>query len=87
MENVSIEKSSANQFLVSGKGVLLPPFRALEYVSDAIASNIFDEAKKGSFLSIEDFSKRTKANKNAIESMKYSGLLNGLSETNQLSFF
>ena len=48
---------------------------------------IFNEAKKSQFLSIEDLKNRTGANKNAIDALLNHGVLEGMSENNQLSIF
>ena len=84
---VSLEYSEANEIKISEDGKLIPPLRALDFISDSIASSIYEEYHKADFLSVEDLIERTKANKNAVESLKQAGVINDLNETNQLSFF
>ena len=84
---VDLEKSHFSRFLIDGKGKILPPFRALDFVSDVNSSSIYDEVRKLPFISIEDFQERTKINKNALESLKEHGVLNDLQQTNQVSLF
>lgn len=86
VERVSLEKSDAIKFKIE-KGVIIPPFMALENVSEQNAQAIIEEIKKQPFISIQDFQNRTKLNKNAIESLKEHGVLEHLQETNQMSLF
>ena len=46
-----------------------------------------DAAKKGRFLSKDDFRERTKVSKTVIDLMSDLGLLQDLPESNQLSLF
>ena len=84
---VDLEKSDSSRFLIDGKGKILPPFRALDFVSDVNSTSIYEEVRKLPFISIEDFQERTKINKNALESLKEHGVLNDLQQTNQVSLF
>lgn len=84
---VDLEKSHYSRFLTPEKGKILPPFRALEGVSEADSISIYNESKKLPFLSIEDFQNRTKINKNALEALKEQGVLNHLQQSNQISLF
>lgn len=83
---VDLEKSDALTFKVLEKGFIQPPFRALEGVSDAHSLAIKDVVENEEFISIEDFRKKTKINKNALESLKNHGVLDHLPDTNQISF-
>lgn len=83
---VNLEKSDALIFKVTDKGFIQPPFRALEGVSDAHSLSIKNIVDNEEFISIEDFRKKTKINKNAIESLKIHGVLDDLPDTNQISF-
>lgn len=84
---VNLEKSHFTRFLIPEKGAILPPFRALEGVSEVDSISIYEETKKLPFISIEDFKNRTKINKNALEALKEQGVLNHLQESNQVSLF
>lgn len=86
-EKASFNESDAKKFLISKDNKIIPPLSALDGVSEQCAIDIKNALKDGPFISIEDFSKRTKANKNAIESLKQFGLLSGMQETNQLDLF
>lgn len=84
---VDLNKSHYSRFLTLEKGTILPPFRALEGVSEADSISIYNESKKLPFLSIEDFQNRTKINKNALEALKEQGVLDHLQKSNQVSLF
>lgn len=84
---LSFEASDPCRFTIGKEKKIVPPLQALPSVSDSIARKISSEVKEGAFLSIEDLQTRTKANRNAIDALRDAGLLQGLSETNQLSFF
>jgi len=84
---VDLERSDSSRFLIDGNGKILPPFRALDFVSDVNSVSIYEEVRKLPFISIEDFQERTKINKNALESLREHGVLNKLQETNQVSLF
>lgn len=83
---VSFEHSDKLKFTVPEKGYIQPPFRALEGVSDSHSISIYNEAQKEEFISIQEFMKRTKVNKVALEALRNHGTLNNLPETNQMSF-
>ena len=68
-------------------GYILPPLSSVDSVSEAMAKDIVNERKKGEFISIEDFNKRTSVNKNALESLKTFGIIDGIQEENQMSLF
>ena len=84
---VELGKSHFSKFILDKKGSILPPYRALENVSEQNAQAIFEELEKSPFLSIQDFQNRTKINKNALESLKEHGVFSELQETNQVSLF
>jgi len=52
-----------------------------------MAQNILTARDEGEFLSIEDFSRRTKIGKSIIEKLREYNVLEGLSDTNQISLF
>lgn len=85
-DKITFEKSDKLSFKVYEKGKIQPPFRGLEGVSDAHSIGIFEEYKNNVFLSIQDLTKRSKINKVAVEALRIHGVLEGLPESNQLSF-
>ena len=88
IEKADLYKSDATKFILSEKdGYILPPLSSVDSVSEAMAKDIVNERKKGEFISIEDFNKRTSVNKNALESLKTFGIIDGIQEENQMSLF
>ena len=88
LEKADIYKSDAKKFLLSDrKGYILPPLSAVDDVSEAMALDIVREREKGEFISLEDLKNRTSVNKNAINSLKSLGIIDGIQEENQISLF
>ncbi len=87
MSEVNFKTSGATSFSVSDDGLIVPPFCALENVSEQCSVDIYEEVQKGPFISIEDFIERTRANKTAVESLRQNNVLDNLQETNQIDLF
>ena len=86
--NLDIYKSHYKYFVKTDdeKG-LIPPFRSIDGLGDVVAKNIYEEAKKAPFISIEDFQKRCKVSQTLIDKMRLMNLFEGLPETSQLTLF
>ena len=85
---VDLYKSEAFKFKVED-GAIRPPLSSLQGVGVNAAKAIVavrDESKC-EFISKEDLRVRTKVTKTVIETLSIHGCLQGLPETNQLSFF
>ena len=80
-------ESEAEKFIVLETGEILPPLMAVENVSNQIALRIDEARKDGNFLSIQDFSQRSRVNKTALASLEAAGLFEGMSNENQMDFF
>jgi len=48
---------------------------------------VYESAKKGSFISIEDLQARTKLSKTNVETLLKHGTINELPQSNQISLF
>ena len=79
-------KSKAARFTVED-GKIRIPFRALEGMGEAAALSLEREYEKQPFSSVEDLSGRTSVNSSNIETLRAYGVLDGMSESDQLSFF
>ncbi len=83
---IDLYRSSAKNFeIVDGK--LLPSFCSIDGMGEKAAEAVEEEARKGKFLSVEDFCQRTKVSRTTAETMKKLGLFGGIPETNQISLF
>ncbi|MFA5407852.1 MAG: PolC-type DNA polymerase III [Bacilli bacterium] len=81
-------KSQAINFAIDeDEHTLIPPFRAIDGLGDIVAKKIIEEREKGSFISIEDLSKRAKVSQTLIDKMRLMGILKDMPETNQLTLF
>ena len=86
--NIDIMKSDAKDFIIDEDGkTLIPPFRTIDGLGETVAQSICEEAKKRSFISIEDFQKRCHVSTTLIDKMKLMGLFGNMPETSQLSLF
>lgn len=83
---VDLYTSHKNQFLLTKDNKILPPLMAVPGLGSVVADKIYEEARKKEFISIEDFKNRTGASKTVIDILIENGILEGMSETNQLTF-
>ncbi len=83
---VNVEKSHAFMF-VPEDGNIRMPFSALTGLGENAAANIIAAREECPFSSIEDLQIRGKVTKSVVEVLKKNHVLDGLNETNQLSFF
>ena len=74
------------QYVVEDGEVILP-FAALDGVGESAAKSIVNEYDVRPFATVEDLSSRARINKAALESLRKVGVLDGLAETDQFSFF
>ena len=83
---IDIYKAQARSFqIVDGK--IMPSFKVISKVGEVAGESIEVAAKDGVFLSKEDIQRRAKVGKTAIEKLSSLGILDGFTESNQLSFF
>lgn len=84
--DIELGVSEAGKFKVVDGKVLLP-FMALNGMGETAATAFVEEYRIKPYETIEDIFKRVKINKNTVEALKVRGVLKGLPETDQLSFF
>jgi len=87
--NISLEKSDSLLFTVDPddpKGIV-PSFKSIDGLGDAVAKSIVEARNQQPFLSKEDILKRTGVNDTQLAFMERLGVLEGLSDQNQLSLF
>ena len=83
---IDIERSHSFMFLPENGAIRLP-FSSLPGLGENAAANIISAREESPFFSIEDLRIRAKLSKSVIEILRQNGVLDGLSETDQLSFF
>ena len=86
LENVSLQKSAATEFLVEGNKII-PPFTAINGLGVEVANSIVNERAKKPFSSIFDLTKRTKINSAIMKTMKQLHITDDLRQDEQLTLF
>ena len=79
-------RSDQKAFLPENGGIRLP-FSSLSGLGENAAQNIIDARNEEDFFSIEDLQIRAKLSGTVIEILRKNGVLDGLSDTDQISFF
>lgn len=82
---VDLYESDASKFKITEKG-LLPSLNSLQGLGTAAAKNIIEARKKGKFMSIDDLKIRSGISKSVIEILSNHGCLDGMAQSNQVSF-
>jgi DNA polymerase-3 subunit alpha (Gram-positive type) len=83
---IDIYKAKARHFqIIDGK--LMPSLSSIDGLGKKAAEAVVDAVKDGPFLSVEDFSSRTKVNGTICSLMSDLGLLKDLPQSNQLNLF
>ncbi|MBQ9123074.1 MAG: PolC-type DNA polymerase III [Lachnospiraceae bacterium] len=83
---IDIFRAHAKNFqIIDGK--LMPSLNSIDGLGEKAAEAIVEAAKKGEFLSKDDFRERTKVSKTVVELMDRLGLLGDMPESNQISLF
>lgn len=83
---VDLYKSDSTKFIVENDGVR-PPFNKVPGFGTVAAESLVESRKDGKFMSINDLKIRAKIGDKAIEVLKATGCLEGMSLSNQLSLF
>ena len=83
---VDLYKSDSKKFIVENDGVR-PPFNKIPGLGTVAAESLIEARKDGKFTSINDLKIRAKIGDKAIEVLKTTGCLQGMSQSNQLSLF
>jgi len=83
---VNLYKSDASKFTMCDN-YILPPLIALQGLGLSAACNIVEARKAGRFTSVEDLKQKSKITKAVVDILKENGCLEGLPDSNQMSFF
>jgi DNA polymerase-3 subunit alpha (Gram-positive type) len=83
---IDIYKAKARRFqIIDGK--IMPSFKVVSKIGEVAGESIEIAAEKGKFLSKEDLRNRAKVGQTVIDKLDSLHLLEGMSESNQLSIF
>ncbi len=83
---VDLYRSDAYRYCLEDGKIRLP-FNALKGLGGAAAKNLFDAAKQGSFISVDDLQHRSGISKAVIETLSEAGVLSGIPKSSQMSLF
>ncbi len=89
INNISLKKSEAIYFTLDpddDKGII-PSFMSIDGLGESVANSIVEARNEHEFLSKEDLLKRTSVNGTQLAFMERLGVLDDLSEEDQLSLF
>ncbi len=83
---IDLYKAKARDFqIIDGK--IMPAFTAIDKLGESCAVMIEDEAKQGQFFSKDDLRQRAKVPQTVMETMDRLGILEGMTQSNQLNIF
>ena len=87
--NISLEKSQAINFIIDPDDEfgIIPSFASIDGLGAAVAYSIVEQREQQEFISKEDLLKRTSVNNKQLEFLESIGVLDHLTEENQLSLF
>ena len=84
---ISLEKSDATKWVVDHeRNGIIPAFNSLDGLGDAAAESIVKARNERPFISKKDLMERASVSKTLVSVMEHLGVLDGLSDENQLSF-
>ncbi len=86
MLGVDLKRSDAFSYLPEDGG-MRPPLASLPKLGDTAAERLAAAMKTGEIYSVEDLRQKAGISKSIIEILRENGALDGMPETNQLSFF
>ena len=86
--NIDLYRSDASNFVVDYEHkALIPPFITIDGLGENNAITVVEERKNGEFFSKEDLLRRTKLTSTNVQDLTDMGVLDSLSESDQLSLF
>ncbi|VEU61080.1 DNA polymerase III polC-type [Mycoplasmopsis bovigenitalium] len=88
IDNINLQRSLAHEWLIDEqRKCLIPPFKSLDGLGDAVAESIVYARSIKPFSSIQDFALRGKVNKTLVEKLQDIGAFKELDETDQMRLF
>jgi DNA polymerase-3 subunit alpha (Gram-positive type) len=86
--NIDLYRSDATKFVVDHEhNCLIPPFTTIDGLGENNAITVIEERQKRPFTSKEDLLRRTKLTSTNVNDLSAMGVLDSLSESDQLSLF
>lgn len=88
-ENIDLNRSDSNEFMVDPENDhrIIPPFTSIDGLGENVADTVVEARKKGPFISKEDLQRRTSLSGTLVKKLESMGVLEGMQDENQMSFF
>lgn len=83
---IDLYTSKAEYFIMEEEGIR-PPLTSIPGLGPVDAESIVNARENGEFMSIDELRLRAKIGNSAIETLKNAGVLEGMSQSNQMSLF
>ena len=83
-EPIDVYRAKAHRFQIIGDKIM-PSLSSIDGMGDTAANGVVEAAKKGNFLSRDDFKIRSKVSSTVVDTMARLGLLGDLPQSNQMS--
>lgn len=88
ISNINLDKSDATHFLIDkDTNSIIPPFTMISGLGEIVANSLITARNEQKFVTVEDLKARTKLSKKDLENLRKIGVLDHLSETDQLNLF
>ena len=84
---IDLYKSDSKKFLITDDGKIRPPFTSIQGLGESVAESVVQARQEGEFLSRDELSARTSLSKTIIDSLDRNGVLGGMPESSQTTFF
>ena len=85
---ITLDNSMGERFVKKCKGVIIPPFNAINEISASMGLAIEKAREEGPFKNREDFARRSGLGDSSVEKLvKYGGILDHLPESAQVDMF
>lgn len=83
---IDVYKSGGDKFIIEDDKIRVPLI-GISGLGSSVIENILSEREKATFLSYEDFKRRTKVSQTTLDKLKLLGAIENLSDTNQIALF
>ena len=83
---IDLYKSHATKFLMEEEGIR-PPLNSIAGLGEVAAQKIYESAKEGKFMSIDDLKMRAGVGASMVQLLQKEGCLKGMMKSNQISLF
>ncbi len=83
---IELGKSEAKRYVVE-EGKIRLPFASMKGIGEAAAISMEQTAKKGDYISVEEFQQQAGVSSAIIDQLRAAGVLADLPESNQVTFF